>query len=189
VPRLSSAERREQILQIASEEFANGGLHGTSTDVIARRAGITQAYVFRLFGTKKKLFLEVVSSAFERMTEGVRSAAGDVHGVDALALMGRQYDAALADRTLLLLQLQGFAACGDPEVRDAVQDSFGQLWQAVADAAQLDPVTVKTFLAYGMLLNTSAALEARQSNAPWARGVRTRIHAGLFQHVTTETNR
>ena len=186
---MSGSERRAQVLRIAAEEFARGGLHGASTEWIARTAEITQAYIFRMFGTKKALFLELVVAAFDRMTEGMRSAAGAGTGLEALTGMGTQYNEMLADRTSLLLQLQGFAASGDPEVRDAVRKSFGRMWQTVAETTGLDPVTIKAFLAFGMLLNTSAALEAAELDEAWARGVRTRIHPGLFDHITADTNR
>jgi AcrR family transcriptional regulator len=187
--RMSGPDRRQQVLRIAAEEFAVGGLHGASTELIARRAGITQAYIFRMFGTKKALFLEVVVAAFDRLAEGMRDAASPRTGLDALALMGAQYNEMLADRTSLLLQLQGFAACGDPEVRGAVRDSFGRIWQTVTEITGLDPVTIKAFLAFGMLLNNGAALQVAEVDEPWATGVRTRIQAGLFDHITTETNR
>jgi AcrR family transcriptional regulator len=187
--KMTAGQRRAQILAIAAEEFATGGLHGTSTETIARRAGITQAYVFRLFGTKKNLFVQVVRDAFGQLTDGMRSAAADRSGLGALARMGLTYDALLADRTALLLQLQGFAAAGEPEVREAVRACFADMWQTVAAATGLDPVTVKSFLAFGMLLNNSAALELREVDEPWAHGVRTRIQPGLFTHITTETNR
>ncbi|MGY4771419.1 TetR/AcrR family transcriptional regulator [Kribbella sp. CWNU-51] len=189
--RMSGQERREQILALAEDEFAGAGLYGASTETIARRAGITQAYVFRLFGTKKQLFLECVDAAFGRMTLAMLAAAGGATGIDALTAMGREYNEMLADRTTLLLQLQGTAAAaaGDGEVRDAVRASFGRLWQAVADTAGLDPVTVKAFLAFGMLLNTNAALDLPAVDEPWAEQARTRIRPGLFTHITSETNR
>lgn len=188
---MSGQERREQVLGIAEEEFAAGGLAGASTETIARRAGITQAYVFRMFGTKKLLFLECVDAAFERMAVAMLAAAGGTSGIEALTAMGQEYNDMLSDRTTLLLQLQGTAAAaaGDGEVRDAVRASFGRLWQAVADAARLDPVTVKAFLAFGMLLNTSAALDLAGVEEPWAGQARTRIQPGLFSHITSETNR
>ncbi len=186
---MSGPDRRQQVLAIATEELADGGLHGASTETIARRAEITQAYVFRIFGTKKALFLEVVIGAFDRLTEGMRDAAEGATGLDALARMGAQYNEMLADRTSLLLQLQGFAACGDPEVRDTVRECFGRMWQMVVETTGLDPVTIKAFLAFGMLLNNGAALQVAELDEPWAKGVRTRIHPGLFEHITTETNR
>jgi hypothetical protein len=103
--------------------------------------------------------------------------------------MGAQYYELLADRTTLLLQLQGFAACGDSEVRDLVRARLGRMWDTVADTTGLDPVTVKSFLAFGMLLNNAAALDVEQLDEPWAAGVRTRIQAGLFEHITADANR
>ena len=187
--RMSGPERRRQVLQIAAEEFADGGLHGASTETIARRAEITQAYVFRIFGTKKALFLEVMVAAFDRMTEGMLDAATGETGLEALGRMGAQYNEMLADRTSLLLQLQGFAACGDSEVRDLVRARLARMWDAVAGTTGLDPVTVKSFLAFGMLLNNMAALDVDELDEPWAAGVRTRIQAGLFEHITADTNR
>nr|WP_249159996.1 TetR/AcrR family transcriptional regulator [Actinospica acidithermotolerans] len=187
--KMTAAERRAQILAIAAREFAIGGLHGTSTETIARRAEITQAYVFRLFGSKKKLFIQVVTEAFDRLIDRMREAAGDRTGIEALAEMGRTYDGLLADRTALLLQLQGFAAASDDEVREAVRDCFSRMWDTVSERSGLDPVTVKSFLAFGMLLNNGAALQAREADEPWAHGVGTRIQPGLFEHITSETNR
>jgi AcrR family transcriptional regulator len=187
--RMSGPERRSQVLAIAAVEFANHGLHGASTEAIAREAGITQTYVFRMFGTKKALFVELVGAAFDRFSDGMSQAANGARGLGALALMGAQYYEMLTDRTTLLLQLQGFAACGDSEVRDLVRTRLARMWDTVADTAGLDPVTVKSFLAFGMLLNNVAALDIEVLDEPWAKGVRTRIHAGLFEHITTDTNR
>jgi hypothetical protein len=131
----------------------------------------------------------VVRAAFDRLTDGMRAAAGTAAGLDALSAMGRTYDATLADRTALLLRLQGFAAASDPEVRAAVRASFARMWQTVAEVTALDPVTVKSFLAFGLLLNNAAALELREVDEPWAAGARTRIQPGLFTHITSETNR
>ncbi len=187
--RMSRTERRAQVLAVAAREFAEHGLHGASTEAIARDAGITQAYVFRMFGTKKALFLELVRAAFERVGDGMREAGDGASGLAALSAMGAQYYDLLADRTGLLLQLQGFAACGDPEVRDAVRECFARMWDSVGDGTGLDPVTVKTFLAFGMLLNAGAAMDLDRVDAAWAEGVRTPIRPGLFAHITTRTNR
>lgn len=186
---MSGEERRAQVRAFAAQEFAEHGLHGASTEAIARRADITQAYVFRLFGTKKALFLDVVGSAFENLCSAMSEAAANATGVDAMSRMGAEYYSRLADRTGLLLQLQAFAACGDPEVRDAVRGHMARMWATVADQTHLDPVTVKSFLAFGMLLNNAAALQVADVNQQWARGIRTRIRSGLFAHITSETNR
>jgi len=185
---MSGTERRSQVLSIAAAEFANRGLHGASVEAIAREADITQAYVFRMFGTKKALFLELIGAAFDDFSDGMAGAATGARGLDALALMGARYYESLGDRTTLLLQLQGFAACGDAEVRDLVRARLGRMWDTVAGTTGLDPVTVKSFLAFGMLLNNVAALDVDELDEPWAAGVRTRIKPGLFEHITAAAN-
>jgi len=186
---MNAAARRAQILEVAAQEFADGGLRGASIDAIARGAGITQPYVFRIFGSKKALFLEVVAASFTQLSGSMCAAAEGKTGLEALAAMGARYNALLADRTALQLQLQAYATCGDLEVREAVRGHLATLWDTVATTTRLDPVTVKTFLAFGMLLNTNAALGLAEVDTRWARGIRTRIRAGLFRHITSRTNR
>src|SRR5262245_31032026 len=172
MPRMPGADRREQVLRVAAEEFARHGLHGISAEVVARGAGISHAYVFRLFGTKRELFLEVIRRAFAQMTDALRAAAGNATGYEALARMGSAYDAMLADRTMLLLHLQAFAASGDHEVRDGVRTAFGRMWQTVSDATGLEAVQIKTFMAFGMLLNANAALDLSAIDDRWAQQAR-----------------
>lgn len=190
--RMRGEDRRVQVLEVAAREFAEHGLHGASTEAIAREAGITQAYVFRIFGTKKALFLELVTAAFERVSTGMLRAgqsAGEASaGQEGLRRMGAQYYDLLADRTELLLQLQGFAACGDAEVQAVVRQQLARMWQVVSDTTGLDAVTVKSFLAFGMLLNVGAAIDIDEIGGAWALGLRTRIRPGLFDHITDATN-
>ncbi|MFD6517880.1 TetR/AcrR family transcriptional regulator [Rhodococcus sp. NPDC060176] len=189
VKRMTAQQRREQLLALAAEEFAAAGLHGASMESLAHRAGISQAYIFRLFGTKKALFLQVVQRAFTHLIDGMGRTAADTTGPESVAVMGEYYNnSALSNRTELLVQLQAFAACGDREVRDAVRNHMSGMWTATADHTRMPPVAVKSFLAYGMLLNVAAALDIDDIDTEWARGIRTRIHAGLFDHLTEENN-
>ena len=71
--------------------------------------------------------------------------------------------------------MQGFAACGDPAVRDSVRAAFGRLWAGVAQISGLDPLQVRTFIAFGMLLNGMAALDARGLRSQWARQATTPV--------------
>lgn len=189
VGRMPMEQRREQLLGLAAEEFAISGLRGASTEALARRAGITQTYVFRLFGSKKALFLQVVRRVFGRLIDGMSEAAGESAGREAIGKMGRYYNGALADRTELLVQLQAFAACGDEEVREVVREQMARMWTATAERTALPPVAVKTFLAYGMMLNVVAALQVDEVDEEWARGLRTLVHTGLFDQLTEENNR
>ena len=73
--RKSAEVRREEILAVAMEHFAEGGYHGTSTEVIAKEAGISQPYLFRLFRTKRELFLACDDRACEKVIDAFRRAA------------------------------------------------------------------------------------------------------------------
>ena len=121
---MPAAERRELVLEAAMAEFATHGLAGTSTEDVARRAGISQPYLFRLFPTKKALFLALVERCFHRVEDTFTAAAGDLTGDEALAAMADEYERLLDDRTLLLLQMQIYAACSDPEIRDATRTAL-----------------------------------------------------------------
>src|SRR3981081_520557 len=74
-PRHTAEERRAEVLQAAVAEFALHGLHGTSTEMIAKRIGISQPYIFRLFPSKKELFLAAIDQCFDRVEEAFRKAA------------------------------------------------------------------------------------------------------------------
>src|SRR2546427_12442879 len=111
--RQTADERRDAIVAAATEEFATGGLVGASTEAIARRVGVSQPYVFQLFGTKKDLFLAVVGSCFSRIILAFEDAAarwtpGTADCDSPLMAMGLTYKKLLADRTVLMLPRQSY---------------------------------------------------------------------------------
>ncbi len=73
--RHTADERRAEVLKAAVAEFALHGLYGTSTEMIAKRIGISQPYIFRLFPSKKELFLAAVDQCFDRVEAAFRNAA------------------------------------------------------------------------------------------------------------------
>jgi AcrR family transcriptional regulator len=161
--RMTADERRDAIVAAATEEFATGGLVGASTEAIARRVGVSQPYVFQLFGTKKDLFLAVVRSCFSRIIGSFEDAAGRWRpGTDdcdsPLMAMGLAYKRLLADRTLLLMQLQSYAACSDPDVRTAVREGWANLYRRVSEMSGARKDEIHQFFAEGMLLNLGAAV-------------------------------
>ena len=167
--RKSKEVRREEILDAALEVFAAQGLHGASTEEIARRAGISQPYVFRLFGTKKELYLAVVTRCFRETLQMFQRAAEGKRGEEALHAIGQAYSELLeTDRTYLRNQMQSYAACDDPEVRAVVQNGYGDLVSYVERVSGADQVTISTFFAKGMLMNVIASMQLQHSTEPWA---------------------
>jgi AcrR family transcriptional regulator len=182
--RQTADERRGAIVSAGVDEFAARGLSGASVDAIARRAGVSQPYVFQLFGTKKDLFIAVIRHGFERTRiafEGAvhRFEQGDDFGVDCdtpLGAMGEAYKSLLADRTLLLVQLQAYAACSDPEVGEAVREEFSALRRYIQDASRATDLDIHAFLAEGMLLNVYAAMQLGGDPRTWTADQRGGAH-------------
>src|SRR6059058_3244201 len=125
---MSAADRREDILEAAVAVFAADGFEGASTDEIAKAAGISQPYLFRLFGTKKDLFLATVNRCFRETLELFQRSAEGLRGEEALHAIGSAYmDLLLNDRTRLRAQMQAYAACDDPDVCEVVANGYGDL--------------------------------------------------------------
>jgi len=168
---MTADDRREMLIEAAFAEFARGGLHGTSADDIARRAGISQPYLFRLFRTKKALFLAAVERCFDQTTDVFRDAAQGVEPAARLEAMGIAYCRLLRDRQKLMMQMQTYAACDDPEVRDLVQRRYGELFRFVEEIARADEESVRAWFATGMLLNVAAAMDLPGLNETWPRNL------------------
>jgi AcrR family transcriptional regulator len=167
--RMSADERREAILEAARDEFASTGFYGTSTETIAGRAGISQPYLFRLFGTKKELFLASVRRCFRETLETFQRAAEGKRGEEALQAMGEAYMGLLSDRSRLMAQMQAYASCDDPEIRASVREGYGDLFTWLERVSGLDDARVSRFFAKGMLLNVIASMDLLNSDEPWAR--------------------
>jgi AcrR family transcriptional regulator len=169
--KLSTAEeRREDILVAAERVFAARGLHGTPTMEIAKAAGISQAYLFRLFPTKAELFSALIKRCNDRIERTFidAAAAARAAGEPVMRAMGSAYVGLLGDRDLLLNQLHAHAACDDPATRDQVRADFQRLVETVERETGAEPEEVQQFFAHGMLLNVLAAMQAQDVDAHWA---------------------
>ena len=170
--RQTADERREAIIVAALREFAAGGYTGTSTESIARSVGVSQPYLFQLFGTKRELFLAVVRHGFQRTRlvfhEAARRRPEDDQTCSVLELMGHAYMRLLADRDLLRIQLQAYAACGDEDVRQVVREEFAELYRSVKLESGASNQEIHHFFAEGMLLNVGAALELGGTPQTWS---------------------
>jgi AcrR family transcriptional regulator len=168
--RKSAAERRDEILDAALVEFAARGLEGGSTEAIARAVGISQPYVFRLFGTKKQLFMATMERCLRGTLEMFHTASAGLTGEDALHAIGEAYvDRLTSDPTYLHSQMQAYAASGDPEIREVVRRGYGELVEYVERVSGVPSEVVAHFFAKGMLLNVIASMDLLQAEEGWAQ--------------------
>jgi AcrR family transcriptional regulator len=154
----STAEaRRDTVIDAAIIEFAEKGLHGTATEDIARRAGISQPYIFRLFGTKKDLFMAAALRVCERISAIFDEAAATEGEGTTLERMGMGFSTLLADRVELLMLLQSFAATADMDVQKMVRARLTELFAQIRRLSGEDEDAVQEFMANGMLLTVLSA--------------------------------
>jgi AcrR family transcriptional regulator len=168
---MSAEERRESVLDAAVAEFAKAGLAGTSTETIAARAGISQPYLFRLFSTKKDLFIAAYRRAAARIESRFVEASEGLTGDEALDAMARAYHDLLANRDFLLVQLHTYAASGDADVKEAARSCYGRLWRLVEARSGADGDSLRMFFAMGMLWNVAVALDLPDLDDSWAQAV------------------
>jgi len=167
--RKTAEERREEILEAALTEFAEHGFEGASTDAIARTVGISQPYLFRLFGTKKGLYLASAERCFSDTHDTFRLAAEGLAGEEALFAIGRAYKEMItSDPRRLKAQMQCYAASDDPDVREVVRRGFGRLVELV-EATGVPQERVAHFFAIGMLINVMSSIDLYGANEGWAK--------------------
>jgi len=153
--RLTAEERQRQLVVAAVTAFSHGGYAGTTTDQVARLAGVSQPYVIRLFRTKQELFLAAVEYASARIETRFREAAAQEPTLDNL---GRAYRDLLAERELITMLLHGFTASFDPAIGVRVRACFGRQYTTVRELTGADAEQARDFFAIGMLLTCLGAM-------------------------------
>lgn len=167
--RMNAGERRELVLAAATRAFARGGYHGTSTDAVAKEAGVSQPYVVRMFGTKLELFLEV----FQRSADRIRAAfeevldAGpfDPASEDDKLRMGLAYTELLRDHEFLRVQMHGFSSGAVPEIAAAARRCMGEIFETIRRTGWTDD-ECRDFVSYGMLLNVLLSMGVPENLDP-----------------------
>ena len=170
--RMDPDERRDQVIAAALIEFAEGGLAGTSTEAIAVRAGISQPYLFRLFGTKKDLFVATYDLVGLRIINELTRAAAGLEGEEAKVAMGDAYLELMQDPEVLQVQLHGFAAAAaDPDIARSCRRTFEVLADLFFDRTHGTDEQLREFFAMGMLINVMSAIDLLSVSEPWAQSL------------------
>jgi len=169
--RQTAAQRRDQLVEAAIAEFAQAGLAGASTEAIARRAGISHAYLFRLMGTKRELFLAAVDTAFGRVVEVFSAVEGSP---PSFAHLGAAYQGMIAEGHELAFQFQAYAACGDPDIRERVERRYMQIFDWVRRATGASEDETRLFMATGLLISVGSMManDRLSPDGSWSMRVR-----------------
>lgn len=171
--RMSAEERRESVVRAAMSEFAHRGYYGTSTEAIAKRVGVSQPYLFRLFPNKPAIFLAATRRCMEDTVRMFADASAGLVGEEAVHAMANAYTRVIAEEPeRLLMQMQVYVAvaaaeaAGDHTFGEAVRREWMELWDAVSVPLEGYKETT-TFLAYGMLINTLVAMGFPPEHRVW----------------------
>ena len=163
---MNADERREQVLAAATRAFARTGYAGTSTDVVAREAGVSQPYVVRMFGTKR-----------DAVPRGVRAGhpTGSRTAFEAVLDAGEPFDpededdwARLGDGVHRAARRPRLPAGDDARLRRRRRRRDRRArpaaaWATIYDVIlrhRLHPERATDFVAHGMLLNVMLAMRA-----------------------------
>ncbi|MGW0289881.1 TetR/AcrR family transcriptional regulator [Streptomyces tuirus] len=172
--RMSAEERRESVIRAATTEFARGGYHGTSTEAIARRVGVSQPYLFRLFPGKKAIFLAAAQRCVEETIRTFADASEGLEGEEALHAMGEAYTKVIEEHPeRLMMQMQMYVAVraaeeeGDHEFGESVRAGWMRLWDTVHIPLGADAGETTMFMAYGMLINCLTAMGFPPEHRVW----------------------
>ncbi|MEV5988705.1 helix-turn-helix domain-containing protein [Streptomyces sp. NPDC052051] len=172
--RMSAEERRESVIRAAMTEFGQKGYYGTSTEAIAKRVGVSQPYLFRLFPSKKAIFAAVSHRCIEETCEVFEEASRGLEGEEALHAMAAAYARLIAEHPeKLQMQMQTYLAVaaaeaeGEHEFGESVRAGWMKLWETVHLPLGADVSETTTFLAYGMLVNTLAAMGFPPEHTVW----------------------
>jgi len=166
--RQTAGERRQAVLDAATHEFALKGLHGTSTDDIAREAGISQPYLFRLFGSKKGLYLAACQRCIDELYAVFAEAARDRSGEDALHAMGEAFGELMQNRDRLMLMLKSWTSCDDEEICRMNRTCWRNLVDLAEQASGEPPEVVTRFFANGTLISILMSMNLLEDPEPWA---------------------
>ena len=152
---LSTAEeRRETLIRVALPIFAEQGFRAASTVQIAEAAGISQAYLFRLFPTKTDLFVAAYDAGREPDRRDPRRAADEADETPAtrrvLHAMGNAYGEMLeTERDVLQIQLQAQVVAGEPRIAQAAQRTFSDLYALASERSGATDEELRDWFATG----------------------------------------
>lgn len=186
---MTREQRREQVLDAAAQVVAEHGFAGTSTDQVARAAGVSQPYVVRVFGGKAELLAALFERASERVLDAFRAVPA---GEGAREAMGQAYVELLADRDVLRVVLHGFSAGADPVVGARARAVLAEAFRLFSERTGAEADEARAFVAHGMLINVLLAVGAPEhagEDPDLAELVRCTLGAGTADAAGTGGDR
>ena len=128
--RMTAAERRSQLVEIAKQVFAELGYDGASVEEIASRAGVSKPVVYEHFGGKQGVYAVVVDREVTRLLEKITSRLSPLAGGRA-----QLYASAMAFLDYIAEDPDGFRVVTRDSPSTFSGGGMGALLEDVADEA------------------------------------------------------
>lgn len=171
--KLSTAEeRRSTVLRTAIQAFAARGYYGTATTEVAKAAGISQSYLYRLFPDKESLFVAVIEHCATRMRDSMAEGVAKAKSREpeaVLAAMQSAYAQLIDDQDLLRVLMHANCAASEPPIREAIRYCYAKQVEYVRSASGASDAQIRALVADGLLANVLVAIGANEVDAPWTR--------------------
>lgn len=171
--RMSAEERRASVIRAAIVDFGRGGLHGTPTEAIARRSGVSQPYLFRLFPNKRSIFLAAALHGLEETRRVIAAAVDGLPPEEAYTAATAAYRSLIQDPDKLRMQLQlhvavaAAEATGDHEFAERIRAAFSDLYDLVLLTQGGDAGAAAEIMGYGTLISVLVALGFPAGDRVW----------------------
>jgi AcrR family transcriptional regulator len=151
--RLPAPARREQILDVSVQVFAQRGFHSTSMNDVAEAAGVTKPVLYQHFDSKQDLYLALIDEAGNRLRTAISKAVvGATNGKMQTEAGFKAYFRWVSDDHDAFLLLFGSRASRDEESTKAIRRITAEAAQAIAPliAVDIEPEHQRT-LAQGLV--------------------------------------
>lgn len=168
--RMTAAARRVGVVRAAVRAFAQTGYEATSASAIAQLAGVSQPYLFRLYGTKRDLFIAAAESCFAQLRTVLAKAADGLDGQEAVDAMSRACLGLEAGDALLSFPMRFYAATHDRVIAQRAHGLVTELYGEIVNQAGMDDA--RTGLLFASLLLTQTTSVMEPCSAPLRSAVR-----------------
>jgi AcrR family transcriptional regulator len=129
MPRLKAAQRREQLIEVATRLFARSGYEATTTAAIADAAGVTEPILYRHFKSKQELFVAIVRDVsdhtFEQWQALIASVSDPAERLRVIAAAMPEHMRRLADYYHVLHGALGTSR--DKKVLAVIREHYQQI--------------------------------------------------------------
>ena len=137
--RLPATARREQILRVSLDVFADAGFHGASMNDVAEAAGVTKPVLYQHFDSKRELYLALLEDVGNRLLESIAKVTAEATDGKAQTELGfRAYFRWVSDDPDAFKLLFGPGTSSDSEFARSIARITSEAASAIAPLIAVD---------------------------------------------------